>query len=246
MSMMNPYNPPFPKKSLILNPTRIFLNLSKTVGVSQQLQFVQVRLGAAIDSAMRDPRSRHLDIASHHLPELEQILADLPEERRSFRREEHIPFGIDFQIPENIVEGVPFTLLLSISSPSALLNHKPPTVTLTSFQIILFAVDAARTGDLSHRDCQIHPIWERERFNIPLGSKAVHIGQIYSFRLSSDGIVPSFYTSMLQREYDFRVEMMAEVGGKSFNVAMYGLRNIKVLSRNVAATCNPPLYIMTP
>jgi hypothetical protein len=97
MSMMNPYNPPLPKKSLILNPTRIFLNLTKKmVGVSQQLQFVQVRLGAAIDSAMRDLRSQHLDIASHHLPELEQILADLPEERRSFRREEHIPFSIDY------------------------------------------------------------------------------------------------------------------------------------------------------
>jgi len=247
MSMMNPYNPPFPKKPLILSPTRIFLNLSKkTVGVSQQLQFVQVRLGAAINLAMRDPRSRHLDIASHHLQELEQILADLPEEHRSLRRKEHIPFSINYQIPENIVEGVPFTLLLSISSPSALWNHKPAPVTLTSFRIILFAVDAARTGDLSHRDYQMYPIWERKRLNIPLRSKAVNIGQIYSFRVTGDGIVPSFYTSMLQREYDFRIELVAEVGGKSFKVAMYGISNVKILSRNVAAPCNPPVYIMTP
>jgi hypothetical protein len=136
--------------------------------------------------------------------------------------------------------------LLSIPSPSALWNHKPPSVTLTSFRIILFAVDAARTGDLSHRDCQMYLIWERERLNIPLGSKAVNIGQIYSFSVTGDGIVPSFYTSMLQREYDFHIELMAEVEEKSFKVAMYGLRNVKILSRNVAAPCNPPVYIMTP
>lgn len=161
MSRMNPDDPRFHKTSFI-NPTGIFLKLGEKVGgvAQQQLQFVQIRPEAAIDPYMRGPISWNLEIASHHLPELEQILALPPEKHGVFRREKQILFSIDLRIPQNIIEGVPFTLLLSVSSPSALWNHKPPPVTLTSFKILSYVVDTARTGGHYHDDIQKHPIWE--------------------------------------------------------------------------------------
>lgn len=78
------------------------------------------------------------------------------------------------------------------------------------------------------------PSGKEKRLNIPLSSEAVNIGQIYSFRLTGDGIVPSFNTRLLQRKYDFSTELTVEVGQKSFK-AMYPVMDcVNVLSRNVA------------
>jgi hypothetical protein len=247
MSMMNPDNQPLPKKSSVFSPTRLFLRLrmKKIEGSSeQQLQFVQIRLQAAIDPAMQGPLSRDLEISSNYLPNGHLL-----------PQNEMIPFKIDLQYPSTVVKGVPFSFLLGISSGSTLWNQNPPRVEVLTFQLNLHAVDKASSGDAYRDHRKLYRIWNWRFLHMPLGSEPVDMGYIYSFEVRGDGIITSFRTLFLERLYRFLIDLTIDVAGKSFKVERYGTVRVEVQSSDIAPGNPPPLrqdnmagasYIQTP
>jgi hypothetical protein len=189
----------------------------------QQLQFVQIRPRANIGPAMQGPFSRDLEISSSYLPNGHLL-----------PRNELIPFSIDFQYPTNVVKGAPFSFLLGISSGSTLWNQNPPKVEVLTFQLDLHAVDNARSGAASRHHLKLYRIWNWRFLHMPLGSEPVDMGHRYSFKVTGDGIITSFRTTLLERMYTFLIDLTIVVGGKSFKVERHGTVCVEVQSSDIA------------
>jgi Arrestin (or S-antigen), N-terminal domain len=224
VGMMNPEDPALPRKTTIYSLSRTFANLTKKKlrgVVEEKLQFVRLK-SQTVDTSMQ-PSSRAFDLASSRLPQLGRTPAGSSKATRQSRDEEPaiIPFSFEIQYPRAVAEGVPFPVLLSVTSPSKLWQMNPPPVTLSLLRAGLHGNSEQRSAGETHSDSKMYFCVEK-RPRILLTSNPVDVGAMYSFRLSGDGIVPSFGTGLLTRSYTILMNFEFDVGGESFKFMHYG------------------------
>jgi hypothetical protein len=234
--MLNP-NDPYYQQEPIYKPTRMLLKANKLMrgAAEEKIQFFQIRPEKELCTV------GHL--ASYNL----QTGTDHHKLMSVFRTDGF--FTIDVQMSENIIIGLPLTLLLSISSTSPQRAQSPPPVTLTSSQFDSWFVDAVKMDKAtvdrpvaSSVDNNI--IWEGKRqLDIPLSSEPVDVGQLLSFRLAKKdhliavafkNLVPSFKTRRMERTYDLQMQLAVELDGKTYYACSDTIMDVKVVSPDYA------------
>jgi hypothetical protein len=132
-SLMNPDDPLFIK--LPHAPSMILPTLSEYLGgtADTYLQFVQVR-PYQFDAAMLSPFVASFEISGPYLSEIMHIPTALERHGLLHAGHDGVPFSVMLRVPQNIVDGAPFPMLLSVTSPVRDWIQNPPPVNLTGFQ----------------------------------------------------------------------------------------------------------------
>ena len=234
-AIMNPNDQLFQKESP-LSLTKTFMFAAKHLGgaAEQELLFVKIRPEGHVDGSLMGPFESQQEIGAHHVPQIKQNMDLAPERLGLFSREAHIAFQVDLKLPRNIIEGAYFPLLISVTSSNQAWRDHPPSITLVSLKIQLDAGTIIRAGVHSNTSDNKLLILNARSLNIPLSEGVVDLGQIFPIHLTGDGIVPAFDTRLLTRKYHLPIEATVEIAGKQFHAKFLDIRNIELLSRDVA------------
>lgn len=240
--MFNPDDILFQKDSPV-NLDALRGNLAKHLGVGaeQLLQFTQIRPYPSVGGGMAGPFNADLHISGHHLPNIQYNPISPPQNHGLFHHtsESEIPFVVHLNVPQNIVEGSPFPVYISVTSSSIDWMSNPPPVQLTSFNMKLLVRTMSRASMAADEDDKKETIVDAKNLSINIGPQPLDLGQFFSPTLTGFGIVPSFNTRLLQREYDLPVEVAINIAGKSFKADFPISNSIYLLSRIVATETTP-------
>jgi hypothetical protein len=151
-------------------------------------------------------------------------------------------------MPESIIIGLPFTLLLSVSATSPEWAQSPPLVTLTSFHFEATYIDAVKMskatipGPIASRYGRNDICAGKRQLDIRLSSEPVHVGQLLSFRLAQVdhhvaslfvNLVPTFKTRRMERTYNLEMKLAVKLDGKTY-YASKDITDVKVVSPEYA------------
>jgi len=225
MEMMKPQDPALPRKTLVYSVSRVYANLTKKKlrgVVEEKLQYVQPK-SQIMDTTMQGPFPRAFEVSNRYFPPLNgQPGAFAMATHRNLGQEPaNITFSIEVQYPSMLAEGVQFPVLLWVTSPSKLWQMNPPQVKLNSLRASLRGNNTQGSAGVSHSEGKTYFHIEKQP-RISLTSEAVDIGAMYAFRLTGDGLIPSFGTRLLEREYNISMTIEFDVGGKAFKFMHYG------------------------
>lgn len=238
--MMNPDDIIFHKNAP--NTEQVFMWAAKHLGggAEQEIQFVQIRPNEFVGMKMAGPFNVDLNISGQHLPSI-HCVPDTSERHGLFNTQPGIPFSVNLDIPQNIIEGAPFPLYLSVTSPSLEWTRNPPPVRLLSLKIKLRMTTIARVSTYRESN-DLELVLEAKHLGVMLGPRPLDVGQLYNFTLSGNGVVPSFNSRLLERIYNLPTELTIEVGGKAFKADFLTYNIINVVSR-LAATGRVPVTV---
>ena len=241
--MMNPDDQLFMKNGPINSGALMtFAAKHMGVGAEQELPFVMVRPTEMLDQKLAGPFKSELEIPDKFLPTDKN---DPFHSHDRLRNESNLHFTVQLEIPQTLIEGIPFPLYLSVTSKRQAWIEKPPQVQLTALKIDLHSFTVARTSNRSEADISLLPIFNQKHLGIILGPQPVDVGLLLGLTMSMKGVVPTFETRLLERKYKVPTELTLELGGKSFNVKLMEWDYIKIVSRLAATgilTTNMPKH----
>ncbi|KAE9364860.1 hypothetical protein N431DRAFT_422080 [Stipitochalara longipes BDJ] len=212
------------------------------VGADQELQFVKIRPSESVDQTLVGPSNVNLEIPSKHLPNIKYN--DGPHHHGFHQSHSMVPFSVHVDIPRILIEGMPVSLFLSVTSDNENWTANPPLVQLTSFKMILHMVTIARASTYHEYNFIDEAVCEGKHLGIILSPQPIDVGPLLNLTLNAKGIVPTFDSRLLDRQYNLPTEIMIEVGGKSFKVKLIEWDNINIISR-LAAISQPATNMPT-
>ncbi|KAN0099977.1 hypothetical protein V8E51_013752 [Hyaloscypha variabilis] len=206
------------------------------VGADHELQFVKVRPNEPLDRKMVGPSKVDLELPAKHLPRI--AYDDAPHHHGFHHSHPDIPFSVHVDMPSTLIGGIPFPLYLSVTSQDENWTANPPLVQLTSLKMDLHMTTTARVSTYHEYNFTDEILFEGKHLGITLSPQPIDVGALLNLTLVAKGIVPTFDSKLLERQYNFPTEITIEVGGKAFKDKLLEWDRITIVS-NLAALIPP-------